>query len=273
MPNTWRARFADLLEEAERPSRVRIVANLTLLMAIAVAVAAAMVETMNDVPLPVTLAAGRLSATASVLFTVEYILRLWVVPERAPAASVSARRARWVYARGFLGAVDLLVILPFWLEHFIPLGRDWFEIAGLLAILKLARYAPGLGLVARVFANEIRALSAAFIVLFVVLVLASGVMYTLESHAQPQAFSSIPATMWWGIVTMGTVGYGDMVPLTPLGRLFGSFIILLGVAVYAEAGAPQGRGSFRGGRVAERQHAQCDRDRGERLPASRPRGR
>ena len=110
---------------------------------------------------------------------------------------------------------------------------DWFVIDGLLPLLKLARYAPGLGLLAAVFKNEGRALFAALTVMTVVLVLASGVIYVLEHQAQPQLFASIPHSLWWGVVTMATIGYGDMVPVTPAGRVFGSMVIMLGIAVFA----------------------------------------
>jgi voltage-gated potassium channel len=69
--------------------------------------------------------------------------------------------------------------------------------------------------------------------MLVLLVIASGTMYLLERHAQPTVFTSIPKALWWGIVTMATVGYGDMTPITPLGRLFGGFVMLLGIAMFA----------------------------------------
>jgi voltage-gated potassium channel len=109
-----------------------------------------------------------------------------------------------------------------------------FVILGLLlATVKIARYVPGFGLVAAVFRAERHALFAALVVLGVLLVLSSGAMYVLERDAQPQVFTSIPKTLWWGIVTIASVGYGDMTPVTPLGRVFGGVVILIGIATFA----------------------------------------
>jgi voltage-gated potassium channel len=90
-----------------------------------------------------------------------------------------------------------------------------------------------LSLVARVFRNERRALGAAFGTLIVLVVLAAGIMFLIEHDAQPAAFGSIPQSLWWAIVTMATVGYGDIVPVTVVGKLFGSVVILVGIAMVA----------------------------------------
>ncbi|HEY1588377.1 MAG TPA: ion transporter, partial [Rhodanobacter sp.] len=140
---------------------------------------------------------------------------------------------RWRYLHSFLGIVDFLVIVPLWVGMVIPLGSDPAELAMLLALLKAARYTTSLPLVAAVFRNEGRSLLAGLMVMLVLLVLVSGIMYELERQAQPQTFSSIPATMWWAIVTMSTVGYGDMTPVTPFGKVFGGFTMLLGIAMFA----------------------------------------
>jgi voltage-gated potassium channel len=84
-----------------------------------------------------------------------------------------------------------------------------------------------------VLKSEWRALAAALLVMLVLLVISSGIMYLLERHAQPTVFTSIPRALWWGIVTMATVGYGDMTPVTGIGRLFGGMVMLLGIAMFA----------------------------------------
>jgi voltage-gated potassium channel len=153
----------------------------------------------------------------------------------APERDASARTAavRLSYALSPLGLVDLLVALPGALAVAGLVDGILGDLAGLLALVKLARYMPGLSLVAAVFRNESRSLLAALTVLLVLLVLASGIMYVLERDAQPTVFTSIPKTMWWGIVTIASVGYGDMTPVTPLGRIFGGMVIMLGIAVFA----------------------------------------
>src|SRR3546814_1376906 len=99
------------------------------------------------------------------------------------------------------------------------LSRDGDLVLEMLTLYKLARYAPGLALVAAVLRSQARALVASLLTLGVLVTLSSSVMYVLEHEAQPQLFTSIPHSLWWGVITMTTVGYGDIVPITPeIGR-------------------------------------------------------
>lgn len=168
---------------------------------------------------------------SSIMFMTEYFLRLWA---EAGSASRRQRTENMLrYATSFMGVVDLVVFLPFLAERFFEISPDFMILPECLAVLKLTRYAPGLGLLVNVFKREARALWAALITLIVALVLTSSLMYVLEHRAQPQMFSSLPDTVWWGIVTMSTVGYGDMVPATPFGKFIGGIFMLLGIAMFA----------------------------------------
>ena len=137
------------------------------------------------------------------------------------------------YLRSFRGLVDLVPVLCFWVEYGFVGASAWLDGMQLLALLKLVRLAPGLELIVTVLYNERRALFAGFISLIILLVLASTLMYLAERHTQPGVFASVPDSLWWAIVTLSTVGYGDMVPITGLGRFLGGFMILLGIAVIA----------------------------------------
>jgi voltage-gated potassium channel len=212
---TWQRRLVDAL----------------FIAVIAAAVLAGMAETVPEMSADGLKLTGRLGDLALGLFTVEYLLRFWIAPERHP--DLSAARARLRYAHSFLGLVDLLVIVPGYLALVSPTGRGIIELADLLALLKLARYTPSLGLVAAVFRNESRPLLGALMAMGVLLVIAAGCIYLLERDAQPEVFTSIPRSVWWAIVTMASVGYGDMVPVTLGGRIFGGFVMLLGIAVFA----------------------------------------
>ena len=103
----------------------------------------------------------------------------------------------------------------------------------LLRLLKLFRYSDSLMVFARVFREKAGQLTASFFVTGILLVLASGVVYYCERGAQPEAFGSIPTTMWWGIVTLTTVGYGDVSPVTPVGQLFGAITAIIGIGLVA----------------------------------------
>ena len=124
-------------------------------------------------------------------------------------ATLDARRR---YATSFVGVVDLLAALPALVALVVPIPVDLFRLLRLLRLLKLARYTPALSLFAAVMRNESRPLLATLLVVAVLLVIESAIMYVLEREAQPKVFASIPHAMWWAIVTIATVGYGDMYP-------------------------------------------------------------
>jgi voltage-gated potassium channel len=167
------------------------------------------------------------------IFTIEYVLRLW-------ACTVDSRYSRPVlgrlkYALNPIVIIDLMSFAPFYIAS-LTLDLRFLRILRLLRllrVLKLGRYSTSMSLVGRVIRRKWPDLVAALIVLLVMLVLASSLMYYVERDAQPLAFASIPAAMWWGVATFTTVGYGDVYPQTPLGRLLGSVIAVLGIAFFA----------------------------------------
>lgn len=210
---------------------LRLLADAVLLASILGAVASSFIKSLPDASPAETDLARALGLLALLIFTAEFAIRVWIAPESA--AGRNAQTARLDYVRSFLGVIDLIVILPGWIAMVLPVDVGLIELVDLLALLKLTRFAPALGLVGTVLRNETRALTGALMAMVVLLVLAAGVMYLLERGAQPQLFDSIPHTLWWAIVTMASVGYGDMVPVTAAGRAFGGVIMLLGIAIFA----------------------------------------
>jgi voltage-gated potassium channel len=231
--DTWRERVYSCLAPHERDSRAHAVVTGALIAAIAAGVAGSVLGTLPDLTAFQRQASNYSVGAAFAVFAIEYLCRIWTAPETDPAAQADPWRARWSYLRSFLGVVDLLVILPPCLGLVFPLGQDLTRLAVLFALLKSARYAKSLPLFAAVFRNEGRALLSGLMVMMVLMVLVSGVMFALERGAQPDVFRSIPHAMWWAMVTMATVGYGDITPITPLGKLFGGFTMLLGIAMFA----------------------------------------
>ncbi len=128
-------------------------------------------------------------------------------------------------------------MLPLFLEFFVRADSDWFRVLRLVAVVKVTRYAPALQLFIAVIRSESRVLLSALLAMTVIWVLVSGIIFALEHDAQPEAFSSVPQAMWWAIVTMATIGYGDIVPVSAAGRIFGGIVMVLGIASVA---APAG---------------------------------
>ena len=165
-------------------------------------------------------------------FTLEYFARLYCIVENPKYAHPVKGRIR--YAGTALAIIDLLAFLPFYLT-FIGYLRFLriFRLMALFRMFKIARYLHALELFKRVMKDRKEQLILTFIFLLFILVVISFAMFYAEHDEQPDVFSSIPATMWWGISTLTTVGYGDMVPLTPLGKILGGAFAICSVALLA----------------------------------------
>jgi voltage-gated potassium channel len=156
------------------------------------------------------------------IFLVEYLLRLWTAVEIPRFQRPVWGRLR--YAATPLMLVDLAVlVLPAWLD-LRPLR--------ILRMIRLVRYSTRLMLLLRVVRDRAEELIVAVAMAGMLLIIASSAMYWVEHRFNP-GFNSIPATMWWGVATLTTVGYGDVTPITPQGKLLGGFVALLGVGLFA----------------------------------------
>lgn len=167
------------------------------------------------------------------VFTAEYVVRVWSCVEERAFRRPVAGRAR--FALTPLAIVDLLAILPFYLPF---LGVDLralrvLRLFRLFRIFKMARYSNAMRLLWRVVVARRAELLITLFTMGILLVLASTTMYFAESEAQPAAFPHIPAAMWWAVATLTTVGYGDVYPITALGKLMGSVVAILGIGMFA----------------------------------------
>ena len=168
---------------------------------------------------------------AIALFALEYAARLWSVAGHSLRA-VTAARARLEYAFSTLGVVDLLAFLPSGIA-LIAGNRFAVILFGMLPFLKLVRYSPALRSLLAVLHAERRTLFGCVVILTGAVLLFASLLYGIEHDVQPEKFGTIPQAMWWAIVTLGTVGYGDVVPVTPLGKVVTVFAIVVGFAMIA----------------------------------------
>jgi len=167
------------------------------------------------------------------VFTVEYALRLWSCVEDRRHDYRDPVRGRLRYALTPMAIVDLLAVLPFYLFFLIPMDLRILRLLRLVRLLKITRYSPALRSLGAVFKAEARSMLGAAMLMGMAVLLASSVMYVLERDAQPDNFDSIPKAMWWGVVTLTTVGYGDVTPVTVLGRVFGAMVTVFGIGIFA----------------------------------------
>lgn len=233
-PGRIKRRVFDVLEDAKDGDRLSLYMDWALVVLIIANVLAAVVETVQ----PIYAAYGdwfRIFEYISVMiFTVEYGLRLWVANLHAPLAGKGPLMARLRYAAEPAAIVDLLAILPFYLALF-GIGGDLriLRIFRLVRFLKLARYSTGLRSLLMALAEESRTLFGALVVMTGVALTSATLLYLFEHKAQPDAFGSIPSALWWAISTLTTVGYGDVVPVTGVGKTIGSVVMLLGLMMFA----------------------------------------
>lgn len=172
---------------------------------------------------------------ATLVFTIEYVGRVWAAVEDGQYEAPITGRLK--FASRPLVIIDLLAILPFYLA-LIGAGGDLrflraLRLFRIIRLLKMARYSKSLQGFAGVIKQKREELMIAFGANAMVLVIASSVMYYVEHPEQPEVFSSIPATFWWGVVTITTVGYGDVTPVTSLGRVFNGIFAMVGIAFFA----------------------------------------
>ena len=184
---------------------------------------------------------------STVCFCIEYGFRIWIAD--IAYSDMTPLRARWRYMHSIMGIIDLLAFFPSLISWFMPVTpalTSSINVLRLVRIVKISRYMRGLRTIGRVFNKRKSEIIASFLVILLLVVVASVLMYECEHDAQPQHFNNIFTGLYWAVETVTSVGYGDLVPITPLGRLTGSIIMLLSVALIAIPG-----GIFSAGFVAE----------------------
>jgi voltage-gated potassium channel len=169
-----------------------------------------------------------------VIFVIEYSLRIWSAPANQDSKSFSPSGRRFEYIFSFTGVIDLMAILPTILPLLLG-GVDlrWLRVLRLIRLLKISHYSSALEDLFSAVYQERRSFLAALYLMGIALFLSSSLMYLAEYEAQPEKFASIPQTMWWALITLTTVGYGDVSPVTPLGQIIGAFTAIMGVCTVA----------------------------------------
>lgn len=173
-------------------------------------------------------------AFSILFFSVEYALRIWTAADNQRSRFSTATGRRLHYMLGFHGLIDLIAILPFFLQSLVP-GLDLrvLRILRILRILKLSHYSTALeDLIASIYAERDSFISALYLLALSILI-AACLMHYAEHKLQPTQFGTIPDAMWWAIVTITTVGYGDAVPLTAQGKFIAAVTALSGVFTVA----------------------------------------
>ena len=209
--------------------------DLLLALLIVLNVAALILGSVEGIHQAAPAAFRWFEAASVALFSLEYGLRIWVCTAGPGAGAGAGGRLRFALSPVML--IDLAAILPFYLFLLAGMGgmgSPGFRVVRLLArAARLGRYSRGLRTLAAAFQSRAGELFSVLLVMGVLLVLASAVMFFAENAAQPEKFASIPAAMWWSVITLTTVGYGDVAPVTVAGRVVAGVIAILGVGLFA----------------------------------------
>ncbi len=228
-----RKRTAALLDQDYGADRFGRIVNVSLIVLILLNVAAIILESVSSIYARYERAFWYFEVFSVVAFTLEYLVRVWSSIDLEDAKDRSPILGRIKYMLTPLALVDLVAVLPFYLAFYVSLDLRFLRGLRLLRLFKLARYSPALSALLDVVQKEAEALLAAIVVLLILLVMAASGIYILENEIQPETFGSIPGAMWWAIVTLTTLGYGDVVPVTTGGKIFGGIIGLLGIGMIA----------------------------------------
>ena len=169
-----------------------------------------------------------------IVFGTEYILRLWSAVAKEDSAHKTPFGKRIEYILSFNGLVDLAALLPSLISMFGgSADLRWIRVVRILRLLKMSNYSTALEDLGSAIYEERQSFLAALYLFTLALFIASALMYVLEHQAQPEAFASIPESMWWALITLTTVGYGDVSPITTLGKMVGALTALIGVCTVA----------------------------------------
>ncbi|MBT4138120.1 MAG: ion transporter, partial [Candidatus Latescibacteria bacterium] len=212
-----------VMEKATQGDLASLVFDIFILGLILLNVGLVVVETVDDYQRAYHKWFELFEMVSVFIFSVEYALRIWSCTADSKYGHAIYGRLRFMKTP--LALIDLVAIFPYFLVLFFTVSANFtlpLRLLRLFRLFKLGRYSRSMRLFGQVLWYKREELYVVVFVLSIMLVSVSSLMYFVEHKAQPDNFSSIPATMWWGIVTLTTVGYGDIFPVTPLGKFLGA---------------------------------------------------
>ena len=228
-----RQRLYSVLEFGPTAGLVSAAVNWILIGLIILTLAATVLESVPRLAAAHGAVFETIEWVALATFSLEYLARLWTAVEHPPWRRLGPIRSRLRFVASPTGLIDLAAVLPFWLSFIVAADFKAFLVLRLIRFFKLTRYSPAMRSLLEALYAERRALLGCFVILCGATLVAAALMHVAEGATQPEKFGTIPDAMWWAIVTLGTVGYGDAVPVTAAGRLVAGLTIFVGLLMVA----------------------------------------
>jgi voltage-gated potassium channel len=229
----WRRRAYEILEHGPVGDRAMRLVSRVVIALVLINIAAVVLESVPRYQAAFGNEFQAIEIVSLVVFSAEFALRIWAAAEHAPYRDLPPRRARWRYVLSADGLVDLVSVLPFWLAFVVPYEFRIVVLFRIARFLKLARYSPALRSLLEALYAERRALFGRVVIISGATLISAAFMHLAEREAQPDKFGTIPDAMWWSITALGTVGYGDVVPITALGKLIAAATVLCSLVMIA----------------------------------------
>ena len=226
-----RKRIWEILEKGNSNDKVSFYTDIFLITLIIFNIVAVLLETVESIYSRYALEFLIFERFSTVVFLIEYILRIWVCVEAKIKKNKLITRLK--YASTWPAIIDLLAVLSGLLPMIFEVDLRILRALRMLRLLKFSRYFKVMNLLLGVLKEEKQSFLAAMFLLTIAMLIASTGIYLFEKDAQPDKFSSIPEAMWWAIATLTTIGYGDVTPVTGMGKFFGAIIAIIGIGVVA----------------------------------------
>lgn len=232
--NMIRKRIFEIIEPAQSNDQNSKIFDHSILVLIILNIISIILESFSSFSLKYSLQLDVFEIVSITVFTIEYILRIMTADFLYK--DKNKLRASFRYMRSTMAIIDLFAILPFFIPMIIPLDLRFLRVLRLTRILrvfKINRYTKSLSLIVKVLKRKKEELFVTFFVTFLLLLLAASVMFIIETDDQPERFPNILASLWWAVATLTTVGYGDIYPVSVIGKLLSGVIALLGIGLVA----------------------------------------
>ena len=226
-------RTFEIMEKSEKGDILSTIFDYFIVILISLNVVSVFIETF-ELPLFYANILRKFEIFSIIIFTIEYILRLWTSTLLYPDKNSFVARVKYIFS--LMAIIDLLSILPFYLPFFFNVDLRVLRalrLVRLLRIFKANRYTHAIQKVLFVIKNKSTELISSIFVIFILMLISSVLMYSVESPVQPEVFKNGFSGLWWAVATFTTVGYGDIYPITSIGRFLSAIIALLGIGLVA----------------------------------------